>query len=114
MLYLADELFFTGTAAEITPIRSVDRLHRRQRPRGPVTEALQKAFFGLFTGETPDKYGWLEPVDMSRRRAATAAVSAETMAAPKTLFQKVWERHEVVPETADTPAVLYHRPAPDP
>jgi branched-chain amino acid aminotransferase len=71
MLYVADEVFFTGTAAEITPIRSVDRITVGAGRRGPITEKLQKAFFGLFTGVTPDKYGWLEPVDMSAPRAAT-------------------------------------------
>ncbi len=73
MLYIADELFFTGTAAEVTPIRSVDRLTIGSGRRGQITEKLQKAFFGLFTGATPDKYGWLEPVDMTAvPRAATA------------------------------------------
>jgi branched-chain amino acid aminotransferase len=71
MLYVADELFFTGTAAEVTPIRSVDHIVVGAGRRGPITEKLQKAFFGLFTGATPDKYGWLEPVDMSAPRAAT-------------------------------------------
>jgi branched-chain amino acid aminotransferase len=71
MLYVADELFFTGTAAEVTPIRSVDHITVGAGRRGPITEKLQKAFFGLFTGATPDKYGWLEPVDMSAPRAAT-------------------------------------------
>jgi branched-chain amino acid aminotransferase len=64
MLYIADELFFTGTAAEVTPIRSVDRITVGAGRRGPVTETLQKAFFGLFTGATPDKWGWLDYVDM--------------------------------------------------
>ncbi len=64
MLYIADELFFTGTAAEVTPIRSVDRITVGAGRRGPVTETLQKAFFGLFTGTTPDKWGWLDYVDM--------------------------------------------------
>jgi branched-chain amino acid aminotransferase len=73
MLYVADELFFTGTAAEITPIRSVDHITVGAGRRGPVTEKLQKAFFGLFSGTTPDKYGWLEPVDMA---AVPRAVSA--------------------------------------
>jgi branched-chain amino acid aminotransferase len=71
MLYIADEVFFTGTAAEVTPIRSVDRITVGSGRRGPITEKLQKAFFGLFNGTTPDKYGWLEPVDMSAPRAAT-------------------------------------------
>jgi len=64
MLYLADEAFLTGTAAEITPIRSVDRLDVGTGAR-PVTKALQDAFYGLFTGATPDRWGWLEPVDMA-------------------------------------------------
>jgi branched-chain amino acid aminotransferase len=73
LLYIADELFFTGTAAEVTPIRSVDRITVGIGRRGPVTEVLQKAFFGLFTGATADKYGWLDPVDMAAvPRAATA------------------------------------------
>jgi branched-chain amino acid aminotransferase len=72
MLYVADELFFTGTAAEITPIRSVDRIAIGNGRRGPVTEILQKAFFGLFNGTTPDKYGWLEPVEAPARRMASA------------------------------------------
>ncbi len=72
MLYVADELFFTGTAAEITPIRSVDRITVGSGRRGPVTEVLQKAFFGLFTGATPDTRGWLEPVAPAAKRVASA------------------------------------------
>jgi branched-chain amino acid aminotransferase len=72
MLYLADEAFLTGTAAEITPIRSVDRLTVGMGKRGPVTEALQSAFFGLFSGTTPDKWGWLDHVDMSATPRAVA------------------------------------------
>jgi branched-chain amino acid aminotransferase len=72
MLYIADELFFTGTAAEITPIRSVDRITVGNGRRGPVTEVLQKAFFGLFTGATPDTHGWLEPVASESKRVASA------------------------------------------
>jgi branched-chain amino acid aminotransferase len=63
-LYLADEMFLTGTAAEVTPVRSVDRITVGAGKRGPVTEALQSAFFGLFTGKTPDKWGWLERCDV--------------------------------------------------
>ena len=63
MLYIADEIFMTGTAAEVTPVRSVDRLEVGSGKRGPITHAIQKAFFGLFTGETPDPHGWLQPVD---------------------------------------------------
>lgn len=59
MLYLADELFFTGTAAEITPIRSVDRRAVGAGSRGPVTATLQKAFFDVIEGNTSDEHGWL-------------------------------------------------------
>ncbi|MEL6212800.1 MAG: branched-chain amino acid transaminase [Pseudomonadota bacterium] len=61
LLYAADEIFLTGTAAEITPVRSVDTLSVGSGER-PVTTALQNAFFGLFSGETEDKWGWLDPV----------------------------------------------------
>jgi branched-chain amino acid aminotransferase len=63
-LYIVDEMFLTGTAAEITPVRSVDRISVGSGKRGPVTEALQAAFFGLFTGKTPDNWGWLERCDV--------------------------------------------------
>jgi branched-chain amino acid aminotransferase len=59
MLYIADEAFFTGTAAEITPIRSVDRIVVGQGQPGPVTRKLQERFLGIVEGRTPDKYGWL-------------------------------------------------------
>ena len=61
-LYIADELFFTGTAAEVTPIRSVDGIQVGSGRRGPITEQIQSAFFGLISGEEPDRWGWLEPV----------------------------------------------------
>jgi branched-chain amino acid aminotransferase len=59
MLYLSDELFFTGTAAEITPIRSVDRHAVGAGKRGPVTAALQKAFFDVIECRAQDEHGWL-------------------------------------------------------
>jgi len=59
-LYLCDELFMCGTAAEITPIRSVDGRQVGTGKPGPVTRQIQDLFFGLFEGRTPDKYGWLE------------------------------------------------------
>jgi branched-chain amino acid aminotransferase len=58
-LYVADELFFTGTAAEITPIRSVDRISVGAGKRGPLTEALQKAFFDVLECRVSDEFGWL-------------------------------------------------------
>ena len=66
MLYFADEVFMTGTAAEITPVRSVDRKTVGTGMPGPVTKALQKAFFGLFDGSTADQWGWLTPVATER------------------------------------------------
>jgi branched-chain amino acid aminotransferase len=59
-LYIADELFFTGTAAEITPVRSVDGIPVGSGKRGPVTEEVQSRFFGVVQGEREDTYGWLE------------------------------------------------------
>jgi branched-chain amino acid aminotransferase len=62
MLYIADEVFFSGTAAEITPIRSVDRITVGKGRRGPVAERLQKDFFGVIDGTAPDVHHWLTPV----------------------------------------------------
>ncbi|MGH9631011.1 MAG: branched-chain amino acid transaminase [Bryobacteraceae bacterium] len=62
MLYIADEVFFTGTAAEITPIRSVDKIQVGAGRRGPITERLQKEFFAIVNGTGPDREGWLTPV----------------------------------------------------
>jgi branched-chain amino acid aminotransferase len=61
-LYLADEVFMCGTAAEITPIRAVDGKQVGAGKAGPVTRRLQELFFGLFDGRTNDKWGWLEQV----------------------------------------------------
>ena len=61
-LYAAQEIFLTGTAVEITPVKRVDHMTIGDGRRGPVTEALQKAFFGLFDGSTPDTFGWLEAI----------------------------------------------------
>jgi branched-chain amino acid aminotransferase len=63
LLYLADEVFMTGTAAEITPVRSVDRRPIGSGSRGPITAALQEKFFGLFDGRTADRWGWLDYVN---------------------------------------------------
>lgn len=61
MLYMADELFFSGTAAEISPIRSVDQITVGCGSRGPVTETIQSAFFAIVNGEAEDRFGWLTP-----------------------------------------------------
>jgi branched-chain amino acid aminotransferase len=70
LLYIADEVFFSGTAAEITPIRSIDRIVVGKGRRGPVAEALQKEFFGIVDGSKPDRYGWLTPVPVLQPAAA--------------------------------------------
>lgn len=59
-LYLADEIFLTGTAAEIVPVRSVDHITIGSGRRGEITKQIQNSFFGLFNGETQDNWGWLE------------------------------------------------------
>jgi branched-chain amino acid aminotransferase len=70
MLYIADEVFFTGTAAEITPIRSVDRIVVGKGQPGPITLSLQKRFLSIVQGQAEDKYGWLtlcsQPVAVPR------------------------------------------------
>lgn len=76
-LYLADEIFFTGTAAEITPVRSVDHRATRAGGCGPVTKLLQDRFFGLFDGSTKDQWGWLRKVNAQpkkKNREAAVAV----------------------------------------
>ncbi len=62
LLYICDEAFFVGTAVEITPIRSVDKVTIGKGRRGPITEALQTAFFDVINGEAPDRHGWLSYV----------------------------------------------------
>ena len=61
-LYMADEAFFCGTAVEITPIKSIDRIPVGDGERGPVTAALQRQFFGIINGDVPDSHRWLTPV----------------------------------------------------
>jgi branched-chain amino acid aminotransferase len=70
MLYIADEVFFSGTAAEITPIRSIDRITIGKGRRGPVAERLQKEFFAIVEGKRPDRFGWLSPVNVGQPVAA--------------------------------------------
>jgi branched-chain amino acid aminotransferase len=62
MLYVADELFFSGTAAELTPIRSVDRIQVGEGKPGPITRAIQERYMGIATGRIEDPYGWLTMV----------------------------------------------------
>jgi branched-chain amino acid aminotransferase len=62
LLYIADEVFFTGTAVEVTPIRSVDRIKVGEGRRGPITEQIQRRFFDIVDGVAPDEFGWLTPV----------------------------------------------------
>jgi branched-chain amino acid aminotransferase len=75
-LYIADEVFVVGTAAEVTPIRSIDKIQVGSGRRGPVTAALQRAFFDVINGEVPDTHGWLTyvyPDEASRREPAKTA-----------------------------------------
>ena len=78
VLYIADELFFSGTAAEISPIRSVDRITIGSGVRGPITHLIQQRFFDIINGKIPDTHDWLTPVytetlDRDPRHAATKA-----------------------------------------
>jgi branched-chain amino acid aminotransferase len=73
ILYIADEAFFVGTAVEITPIRSVDKMPVGNGRRGPITEAVQQAFFDVINGEVADKHGWLEYVYEGEPRTAVTA-----------------------------------------
>ena len=79
MVYIADELFFAGTAVEVTPIRSVDRITIGRGVRGPVTEAIQRTFFDIVNGRVPDRHGWLTavyPEAESPRQPADATAKA--------------------------------------
>lgn len=62
MLYMADEIFFTGTAAEVTPVRTVDRIVIGPGERGPITKQVQEEFFAITSGTKPDRHGWLTHV----------------------------------------------------
>ena len=75
MLYMADEIFFAGTAVEVTPVRSVDKIPVGNGKRGPVTAAIQRAFFEYVKGEVPDRHGWLTPVDIPATKPEAAATS---------------------------------------
>ena len=69
MLYIADEVFFTGTAVEVSPIRSIDKLTIGNGQRGPVTGAVQRRFFDVVNGNVPDTHGWLTPVYTTQGKA---------------------------------------------
>ncbi|MCL4813370.1 MAG: branched-chain amino acid transaminase [Vicinamibacteraceae bacterium] len=76
MLYVADEVFFVGTAVEITAVRSVDKIVVGEGRRGPITTQLHQAFFDIVNGEVPDRHGWLTfvyPNDAGQRPAAASA-----------------------------------------
>jgi branched-chain amino acid aminotransferase len=74
-LYIADEVFFVGTAVEVTPIRTVDRVKVGRGRRGPITEALQQRFFEIVRGDAPDTHGWLQYVNSPAAAASGAAKS---------------------------------------
>lgn len=80
LLYIADEAFFAGTAVEITPIRTVDKITIGNGKRGPITEAVQHAFFDIINGEAPDKHGWLEFVYDGEPRQVVGAGASRTRA----------------------------------
>jgi len=62
MLYIADEVFLCGTAAELTPVRSVDHIKVGIGSRGPITKRIQDEFFAITSGKKPDRHNWLSPV----------------------------------------------------
>ena len=70
MLYIADEVFFSGTAAEITPIRSIDRIQIGKGRRGPIAEKIQKEFFGIVNGTKADRHAWLALVEQQEASLA--------------------------------------------
>ncbi len=79
LIYIADEAFFAGTAVEITPIRSVDKITIGNGKRGPITEAVQRTFFDIIRGDVPDTHGWLtyvQPGAAARRERAPLRTAA--------------------------------------
>ena len=78
LLYIADEVFLTGSAAEVSPVRSIDKIKIGSGRRGPVTKMIQDEFFGIIGGERPDSHGWLTPVYAGETEAL--AVSGQTTA----------------------------------
>jgi branched-chain amino acid aminotransferase len=72
MLYIADEVFFTGTAAEVQPIRSIDRIQVGNGKPGEITHKLAEEFFAIANGLKPDRFGWLTPVNVQATEPVTA------------------------------------------
>ena len=72
MLYIADEVFFSGTAAEVSPIRSIDRIVIGDGKPGEITGKIADEFFGIANGLKPDKFGWLTPVNVNATEPVTA------------------------------------------
>ncbi|MGE3955276.1 MAG: branched-chain amino acid transaminase [Vicinamibacterales bacterium] len=80
LLYIADEVFFTGTAAEVTPVRSIDKIKIGSGVRGPITASLQSAFFAVVNGDVPDTHGWLTyvyPHEAHLRETAQAGTAVQ-------------------------------------
>jgi branched-chain amino acid aminotransferase len=77
MLYIADELFFAGTAVEVTPVRSVDKIRVGAGRRGPVTEAIQRRFLGIINGDSPDTQRWLTYVEKAQAPPEPVAAGAK-------------------------------------
>jgi branched-chain amino acid aminotransferase len=72
LLYIADEVFFTGTAAEVSPIRSIDRILVGDGKPGEITKKIAEEFFGIANGLKPDRFGWLTPVKVNATEPVTA------------------------------------------
>jgi branched-chain amino acid aminotransferase len=64
MLYIVDEVFFVGTASEVSPIRSIDKYKIGNGKRGPIAKQLQEEFFAIAEGRKPDRHAWLTPVNV--------------------------------------------------
>jgi branched-chain amino acid aminotransferase len=71
LLYIAEEAFFSGTAAEITAIRSVDKISVGKGVMGPITRAIQKEFYAIVGGTKPDRFGWMTPVPVGNKQPVT-------------------------------------------
>ena len=72
LLYIADEVFFTGTAAEVSPIRSIDRVVIGNGKPGEITQKIADEFFAIANGLRPDRFGWLTPTNVAASEPVTA------------------------------------------